>query len=180
MRARHLSALVALALSCTLLNASCLQSPTAAPETDPREVQSSNGPEPVGQAQEESGSAYSSKDFPFVVVLKDDGEGKGGGWQAAEKTFSFVEREWGILPVYFWKCRIRIEMPIRCAEGRITPSRAALYAADVANTVVDPLLESRPAWRDQGEDFCRELRQDMESMFKYLHPGLGARVKLHP
>ncbi len=155
MQARHLSAAVALALSSALLTASCLQRSTAASETDPGEVQSSSGPESIGQAQEESGSAFSSDQFRFVVVLKDDGEGEAGGWQAAEKTFSFVERDWGI-PVYLWKCRIGIEMPLRCAEGRITPSRAALYAADVANVVVDDLLDSRSAWRGQGGEFCRE------------------------
>jgi hypothetical protein len=68
-------------------------------------------------------------------------------------------------------------MPIRNqAEGRITPSRAALYSAEVANAVVDPLLESRASWNNQGVVFCAQLRDEMEAMFKKLHPKLGATV----
>jgi hypothetical protein len=108
--------------------------------------------------------------------LKDDDEGDGGGWQTADKTFDFAERDWGI-PVYFWQCPIRIGMPIRCAkEGRITPSRAALYSAEVANAVVDPLLESRTTWKNQGAAFCVKLQDALRATFKHRYPSVGATV----
>src|SRR6185436_215373 len=99
-----------------------------------------------GEAQQEIGRAYKSKDFTFVVVVKDDGEGDGGGWQEAKKTFGFIQSNF-LFPVYHWKCRMRIEMPIRSkAWGTITPDQAAEYSARVANAVVDPLLDTRSNW----------------------------------
>jgi hypothetical protein len=177
MRTAHVAAALVASLSCAILTASCVQGPTAATETQPGEVCGPDGPEPIGEARQETGRHYQSKDFPFVVVLKDDGTGDGGGWQAAEKTFHFVETSW-FFPVYFWQCPVRIEMPVRCkAWGTVTPSRAALYSAEVATAVADPLLESRSAWRNQGEEFCRLLRETMEATFQATYPDLGARVK---
>jgi hypothetical protein len=45
---------------------------------------------------------------------------------------------------------------------------------------VDPLLDSRSAWRNQGDEFCRELQTEMQAKFRALYPGLGARVRLNP
>lgn len=56
MRARHIPAVVALALSCALFAISCVQNPKSPPETDLGEAQSSNGTEPVGEAQQPVGS----------------------------------------------------------------------------------------------------------------------------
>src|SRR5262245_22483027 len=110
MRTKHLAAALLVSVSCALLTASCIQSPTL--ETDSIGAHGADGREPIGEALQESGRGYQSKDFPFVVVVKDDGEGPSGGWQEAEKTFHFVERSW-LVPVYRWQCRIRIGMPIR-------------------------------------------------------------------
>jgi hypothetical protein len=180
MRATHVAAALVVFLSCGIITASCVQGPTEATETQPGAAQSSNGPEPIGEAPQESGSGYQSKDFPFVVVVKDDGKDDGGGWQAADKTFHFVERDW-FFPVYFWRCRIRIGMPLRCQAWRtVTPSRAALYSARVANAVVDPLLDSRSAWRNQGDDFCRELKDRLQATFDEDYPKLGVTITLNP
>ncbi len=180
MRILHIAALL-VSVSCILLTASCLESTAADPYASPEEMYQAHELEPIGEARQETGPAYGSKDFPFVEIVKDDGEGKGGGWQQADKTFSFIERDM-LLPVYFWQCRIRIEMPIRSqrAGGRISPSRAALYSAEVANAVVDPLLASRPAWRNQGASFCIQLRAKMETTFRQRYPEVGAKVKLNP
>jgi hypothetical protein len=108
--------------------------------------------------------------------VKDDGVGPAGGWQKADKIFDFMEREWWI-PVYFWECPLQIQMPIRCAlEGRITPSRAALYSAEIANAVVDPLLAARKTWKNQGAAFCVELKDAMNAEFFKRYPKVGARV----
>ena len=134
-------------------------------------------PEPIGEAQQESGRVYESKEFPFRVFLKDDGNGPAGGWQVTDKVFQFVERNWGI-PRYYWQCPIQIGMPLRCvALGRVTPSRAALYSAEVATAVVDPLLESRPAWKNQGAAFCVQLRDRLQEEFDDNYPEVGAKVK---
>jgi hypothetical protein len=182
MRTHHVAAAL-VSLACALLTASCLQSPTAPPETDRGEAQPaqpSEDLEPIGEARQETGYAYPSSAFPFVVDVKDDGQGNAGGWQKADKIFHFVEKSWGI-PVYFWKCRIQIQMPIRSAvEGRITPSRAALYSAEVANAVVDPMLDSRASWKNQGAAFCLELKGAMNAKFSELYPTVGARVLLNP
>ena len=176
MRTTHLATALVVSLSCALLTASCIQGPTAAPETDPGETQRSNGPEPTGEALQESGRPYESKDFQFVVVLKDDGEGPGGGWQEAEKTFGFLQTNF-LFPVYHWRCRMRIEMPIRCkAWGTISPDRAAGYSAKVATAVVDPLLDTRSNWTNLGEEYCKALKDGMNATFKMLYPKLGARV----
>jgi hypothetical protein len=56
--------------------------------------------------------------------------------------------------------------------------RAALYAAEAANEVVDPLLDSRPTWEGMGVEYCHELRDKLEETLNLLNPGLGARVLL--
>jgi hypothetical protein len=178
MRIRYVAAAL-VCLCCAVLTASCLQSPSAPPETDPGGAQSSNGPESIGEAPQESASGppYVSDDFPFVVFLDDDGKDEGGGWQRALKTFKYMERNW-FIPNYFWQCPLRIEVPLRTKlEGPISASRAALMSAEIANEVVDPLLYSRPTWRNQGAVFCGELRDAMQAMFKRRYPNVGARVR---
>jgi hypothetical protein len=153
MRIRHLAA-ATVSVSCALLAASCLQSPTGCPETAPDEVQRSSSTGPIGEARQEIGRHYVPEDFSFHFL---------------ETTFLF--------PTYFWQCPVRIGMPIRSEVwGPIAPSRAALYSAEIATAVVDPLLESRTAWRNQGEDFCQELKKGMLAMFKVRYPKLNVTV----
>jgi hypothetical protein len=64
MQLKHLLALVVLSISGVLCAASCVQNPI----------------EPIGDAQQDTHSgAFDSKDFPFVVEVKDDGGGAAGG-----------------------------------------------------------------------------------------------------
>jgi hypothetical protein len=44
---------------------------------------------------------------------------------------------------------------------------------------VDPLLDSRSAWRNQGAEFCELLRETMEATFAEQYPKLGAKVLLN-
>jgi hypothetical protein len=188
MRVHHLSALVALALSAALLTSACLQSPTTTLEADepasPSVEQASEqagDTEPIGEAQEEQAwlpaPSYGSGVFPFVVAVKDDGEGTAAGWQKANVVlrFSIVQ---GIHVTYRWTCPIEIGMPLRSqAEGRISKSRAALITAEIATAVVGPLGDSRPDWEGQGTAFCTELYARMQTTFSERYPGYGARVK---
>ena len=53
---------------------------------------------------------------------------------------------------------------------------ASRCTAEVANEVVNPLLESQVAWRNQGEEFCYELQERLRQEFRARYRGLGARV----
>jgi hypothetical protein len=169
---RHLTAAVAL-VSCAFLAAACLQGS----ETAPGERECSNGPEPIGEAQQAAeGAPCTSKEFHFAVQVKDDGEGKAAGWQVDHATLGFAA-EANHVSLYSWECRLEIGMPLRTEkEGRISPFLAALYTAEVANDVAFPLLDSR-SWVGQGTAFCEALKDGMNTMFERLHPKLGARVK---
>ena len=171
-----------LALVC-VLSTSCLRgdpeaSPTASPSSSPSTEPGSelSGPDPIGEAPLESGAAYRPEQFPFREIVKDDGEGNGGGSQQTEYTFTFVEREWW-LPVYVWRRPVQIDVAIRSElYGRISPMLASRCTAEVANEVVDPLLESQVAWRNQGELFCQQLEKTMEKELRATYRGLGPRV----
>jgi hypothetical protein len=126
------------ALACAVLPA-CLQSPEAdATASSPTEQASEpRGPEPTGEApqpMEVTGGDYESRDFPFVVQVKDDGEGPAGGWQRSVTTLGFLVTDVISLRVlYRWQCPIEIGMPIRSeAQGKITSSRASLWTVEVA------------------------------------------------
>ena len=179
-KSNSIAAALVLAFTC-VLSASCLRgepeashTATPSPSTDPGSEPS--GPEPIGEAPQESGPAYRPDQFPFHVFTKDDGKGEAGGSQQTEYTFDFEEREWW-LPVYVWRCPIQIEVAIRSElYGRISPTLASRCTAEVANEVVNPLLESQVAWRNQGEEFCYELQERLRQEFRARYPGLGARV----
>ncbi len=179
MRAQHLVALV-VALACAVFpGAACLQQEPGAPPEAEASAQRASGPEPIGEAQQEGRHTYESKEFPFVVLLDDDGADEGGGWQVARATLPFGERN-GFIPVYLWNCRLVIGMPLRTERrGSISASAAALYTATVMNEVVDPLLDRRASWRNQGAVFCIELKNVTKRMFGIKYPGLGATVNLN-
>jgi hypothetical protein len=159
----HVAATGVLTLSCAFLGAACLQSATEIPGTD--EVRpwaaGASDPEPIGEAAQ---AAYEDT-FHFVVVVKDDGEGDGGGWQVATATLSFVVADDHRLLPYFFKCPIEIGMAIRSAEqGLISPGYAARVSAEVATEITESLMHGRD-WRSQGVVYCKELRERMERRF---------------
>ena len=68
-------------------------------------------------------------------------------------------------------------MPIQTAhEGYITKNRASYYSAEIANAVVDDLLETRTTWKNQGAVFCIELKIWMQDEVRKQYPNLGAIV----
>jgi len=153
-----------LAVSWTILTASCLQSPTtASPEADATmapSLEQSSAAERIGEAAQ---AAYEHT-FHFVVVVDDDGNDAGGGWQSATATLSFVTWR-GILPYYF-TCPLEVGMPMRSrVHGRISPAYAARITAEVATDVTDS-LEPEQDWQGRGVVFCAELRERMK---KQLH-----------
>jgi hypothetical protein len=176
MRVHHLAAAVVLALSSVLLTTSCLQqSPTEPQSTELSEDRSSDGTDPIGEAQQAARIPFGSKQFRFRVINKDDGEDEGAGWQEADAKLDYVRVEWGILPTYHWQCRLRVGMPLRTKlRGRISPSFAAYVSAKIANDVSDALLPSEE-WQGRGPAFCVKLITGMNAMFSD-EEGLGARV----
>jgi hypothetical protein len=190
---KHLTAAVALALTCVLAGA-CLQ--TEAPGTDPGEAQrstravrigeaqqeaDSNDSESIGEARQEAiatGRPFDSSDFPFVVRIKDDHKDKAGGWQVSRRHLDF--REFGDNdPPYTWTCGVEIGMPLRSEKaGPISAFLAALYTANIANKVAWPLMESRETWVGQNAVYCRRLVDGMGLAFRQHYKGVGATVTL--
>lgn len=145
-----------------LLLVSCAQAPN---DVEPRD----------DVAQQVHYGSISTKYFVFVVTVKDDGEGVGGGWQKADAIlpFGYVS---AVFP-HFWKCPIEVGMPLRTKQlGRISPSRAALYSAEIATEVAARLLDEQ-SWKGQTTLFCQELKAGMSATFHDRYPALGARVE---
>lgn len=109
--------------------------------------------------------------FTFTTTVKDDGEGKGGGWQEAKASLPFgIIRTWG---VELWSCPITIGMPIRHSKkGYISPDTAATNSAAVTNNAASNTDFSLP----QGV-FCIKFRQNVETAFPNMYP-VGAKVGL--
>jgi hypothetical protein len=181
MKATSLLATSILAVSCALLTTSCVLRPESSTETKPDEPESSIGPEAIGETEQEVvGGRYVPEDFQFVVIVKDDGEGKAAGWQVATTASTFATTASG-RPIYRWECRLEIGMPLRSEkEGPISASRAARTTADITNDVALPLLSSRK-WVGQGAVFCQALKGGMTAVFESRpYEGFGARVRLNP
>jgi hypothetical protein len=167
----------------SVLSASCLQ---AIPETDDTATSPSTSTplpasepaEPIGEAPQASGRMpFGSKDFPFFTQIKDDGKGTAGGWQITHFAVHCVAGN-GLLPSDEWDCPIEVGLPIRSSQiGRITPSAAAFWTAEVVNAALPEQRASREDWTGLGAVFCRDLMDRMETMFKGQYPGCGARVK---
>jgi hypothetical protein len=179
MMPKSLTAALVLAFSC-VLSASCLQAipdDTAPPPSTSTAPPASEPAEPIGEAPQASGRMpFGSKDFPFFTQIKDDGKGLGGGWQITHFTVHCVAGE-GLAPSDEWDCAIEVGMPIRSSQiGRITPSRAALWTAEIVNAALPEQRASRDDWTGQGAVFCKELQERMERMFHAAYPGCGARV----
>ncbi|MEO7328678.1 MAG: hypothetical protein ABI193_08885 [Minicystis sp.] len=113
-------------------------------------------------------------DFPFVTVVKDDGEGKAGGWQAAKVNLMFTH---AVIPwsVVTWWCPFNIEMPLRTElMGKVSPSLAADLSVEITEGVArDPSTDySLP----QGI-FCSQFVAKVDAAFKFKYPKLGALAK---
>jgi hypothetical protein len=177
MKSDHVLAAFILTVSSTLLSASCLQDSTA-PEPERGQVQSSNGSEPSGEAQQEaSGARFMPEEFVFVIEHDWDGKDEAGGWQIAYNTSEYASKVNGRV-VYTWRCRLLIGMPRHSEKaGDISTRRAAELSAEVMNAVTWPLLNRQEAWAGQGEAFCAEQLRLMQDLFRSSrYQAVGARV----
>jgi len=147
-------------------------------EPEPSQVQSSNGSEPIGEAQQEaSGPLFAPGEFIFVIEHEWDGKDEAGGWQIAYNTSGYASRVNGKV-VYTWQCRLLIGMPRHSEKaGDISARRAAELSAEVANAVTWPLLNRQEPWAGRGEAFCSQQLRLMQDMFKSSrYRAVGARV----
>jgi hypothetical protein len=168
-------------LTCAIFAGACLQSPEAFLPTEQVSDQASEPGEHVGDAQGPTvwvGTPYGPDDFPFKVEKKWDGKDKAGGRQRAFKRFLFVLRDVETGRVrYSWPCPVDVSMPVQSEqEGHISPERAAVVTAEVANKAVPAVSHSRADWEGQGAVFCNELRGKMNDIFRAEHQHYGARV----
>jgi hypothetical protein len=132
-------------------------------------VPGTQGPEPIGEAQE----LFGSNAFPFVVDVPDDGKDPAGGWQKAATRLHFQHLHDGV-PVHKWSCPVVVGMPIRSQlEGRISPSRAAFMSAEIATDAANVL---KPEWDGPDALFCDKLLKTMQALFYTRYRGVGARV----
>ncbi len=181
MRAHHLAAAVVLAVSSVLLTASCLQpSPAALQESEPDEMQTSDGTEPIGEAPQSMDSIwfkYGANDFPFIVEKEWDGEDGAGGRQRGCNDFQFKICQW-LRVVYSFHCPVAVTMAVQSRiEHHITRNRAAQVTAEVATEAVNATARSRDDWENQGAAFCIELRKRMNDMFgSDKYKGYGAQA----
>src|SRR5262249_2229787 len=146
-------------LACAILAGACLQGPEASRSSEPASERADH----VGAAPEANvyvGGSYGAADFPFMVERKWDGKDKAGGWQRSFKLFEFVLRDIPSgLVSYSWSCPLDISMAVHSeVEGDISPKRAALVTAEVANKAVPALATSRTDWKGQGALFCVALK----------------------
>ena len=116
---------------------------------------------------------FKPSEFPFKTIVKDDGQGKAGGWQVAQAKLEFTEI---VLPwtVVTWVCPITIRMPIRTElMGKISASQAANYSVEITEDVARKMDYSLP----QGI-FCSQFADRVDKTFKSTYPLLGASAKL--
>ena len=168
MRIHNLTA-AAVSFTFAVLTALCAQS---LPESDG--TRPAVETEPTGEALQ---PAYEDT-FHFVVEVKDDGEGKAGGWQKAVTTLKFGDWRHPFAP-YFWQCPIYVGMPIRTErQGRIPAERAAQITAEIATVVARDVMHSRESWNGLSALYCDRLRTGMERMFKAPPYRIDARVRM--
>jgi hypothetical protein len=113
-------------------------------------------------------SYFKPSNFKFVTIVADDGSDLAGGWQEANSSLIFGHNI-GIMVI----CPVRIGMPLRAeVMGKISPSLAASYSADVANAAAGKLW---PTDLPQGI-FCANLKTEIATQFKEKYKALGAKV----
>ncbi|WP_438035107.1 hypothetical protein [Sorangium sp. So ce204] len=110
-------------------------------------------------------------EFKFVVIVKDDGTDKGGGWQEAKVNLTFrrltIPHE-----IKKWPCAFTIGMPLRTEiYGQIDADRAARLSKEITEDVANRMDYYLPQ-----ETFCDTFRKEAEAAFKFKYKRLGARV----
>lgn len=116
--------------------------------------------------------SFKPSDFPFVTIVKDDGTGKGGGWQVANVNLGFTKI---VIPtsVVSWFCSFNVEMPLRTeGMGKVSASRAADLSVEITEDVARGMDYSLP----QGI-FCEVFVPRVNAAFKTKYKLLGATAK---
>ena len=141
----------------------------AEPPRQPQDAPPGSPPPPVCN----SIGSYDASLFRFKTTVADDGQGEGGGNQAASANVKFVDGRQD-LPVG-WSCALTVQMPLRTKlYGKISPDAAADMTADVLTKTSSITMHSRDSWIQAL--FCKKLAEDMIPMFNNLYEGVGARV----
>ncbi|WP_437655619.1 hypothetical protein [Sorangium sp. So ce1182] len=110
-------------------------------------------------------------DFTFIATIKDDGTGKGGGWQEAKVNLNF-RRLTIPHPAKDWSCAFTIGMPLRTEiYGRIDANRAASLSEEITEDVANRMDYDLP----QGI-FCSRFIDQTRATFKSKYLRLGATV----
>ncbi len=119
---------------------------------------------------------HNPSDFPFSIIVPDDGAGPSGGWQAAKANLPF--KKVNFLSVITWYCPITIQVPIRhWSRGYISPGAAAVMSAAVTNSVAATMASGSDYELPQGI-FCSKFTPGVLAAFSIMYPGLGVRVTL--
>jgi len=119
---------------------------------------------------------HKPSDFPFTIIVPDDGIGPAGGWQAAKANLPF--KKVNFLSVITWYCPITIQVPIRHSKlGYISPANAATMSAAVTNNVAATMASGTDFDLPQGI-FCSKFRPGVLAAFSIMYPGVGVRVTL--
>jgi hypothetical protein len=114
---------------------------------------------------------FEPSNFPFVVIVADDGTDKGGGWQEAKAGLIF-----GPTPTGGTACVATIGMPLRTyAWGNVPPSIAAIYTAKAANAAAK-VLDDNGSFKFPPGIFCSRFDTEMQTQFDTLYKGMGAKV----
>jgi hypothetical protein len=120
-------------------------------------------------------AGFAASVFKFVTIVKDDGQGLGGGWQQAIGTLSFFR--WTTLVPESWTCTITVGMPIRAMNyGVITAAQAANMTAGIATTSSFKVSNQQPNLAP-GFAFCSTFKLQMQSDFDEQYPKLGVIVQ---
>jgi hypothetical protein len=152
--------LVGFSLHCMLGAGACM-SPVTGPDAGTGASEAADDGEENGEAAEEVD--FSASNFRFSTLVKDDGTGKAGGWQAASAVLKFGD--WRGLVPNFWQCPLTVGVPIRAeVAGHISPEYAAQITAAVASDASSEVMHSRPAW--VGAAYCLEFYEKMRQMFR--------------
>ena len=114
-------------------------------------------------------------DFPFVTIVKDDGQGPAGGWQEAKANLPF--KKFGFMKMSTWYCTLTIGVPIRHSiVGYISPAAAATMSATVTNSVAGAMAAGTDFDLPQGI-FCDRFRTGVKAAFPAMYP-IGVTVGL--
>jgi hypothetical protein len=106
--------------------------------------------------------------FPYITIVRDDGEGLGGGWQETTATLIFTNAV-----DVFYSCRVHIGMPIRSSiYGKLSRGVAANMTAFVANAAGNKVWPT-----DLPQTlFCKAFLEQIPKEFDEAFPRLGYRM----